>query len=662
MTIAYNAFGQPTSTTDPLLQATGFGYDGSGNLTTITDPLGNATTRTYDAVSRLIAQTDPRGQPTRFAYDSLNRLAQLTDALNGLTGFTYDPNGNLLTVTDARGNAITHTYDPMDRLATRTDPVGAVESFAYDGVGNLSQHTDRKGQVVTFSYDPLNRRTAAAYADGSSTSFTYDAAGRLLQAADSVGGMILNSYDILDHLTAHATGLGTISYQYDPLGRRTRMDAPGQASVFYGYDAASRLRMITQATLNPISIDYDPLGRRTLLTLPNGVSTEYQYDAASRLTALIYRNALGPLGDLTYQYDQTGNRTRVGGSFARTLLPDPVPSATYDAANRQVAFGGKTMTFDANGNLTILTDSGGLSTFTWDVRNRLAALIGPAITTLFAYDAQGRRVNKQITGQLTQYLYDGLDIIHELADQGPATYLRTLDIDEPLARNGVDFYLADALGSTLALTDLPGTLTTRYAYEAFGATTIEGIGSSNPFQYTGREHEGTGLYHYRARYYHPTLQRFVSEDPIRLAGGDVNRYSYVWNNPVNISDPLGLAGVKNMTNRPISASGNPGGFWDFQGTGDQVHFTIQPGQTVDIWNPTSEGVRDVDFVEGIKIPGTSFSPNVDIIADPRYHGPAAPILIVPRDPWNNPRPTGPAGTGGGSGGSGGGGRIDCRKC
>ena len=59
-----------------------------------------------------------------------------------------------------------------------------------------------------------------------------------------------------------------------------------------------------------MAIDYDPLGRRTLLTLPNGVSTEYAYDSASRLTALIYRNALGPLGDLTYQYDANGNVQR----------------------------------------------------------------------------------------------------------------------------------------------------------------------------------------------------------------------------------------------------------------------------------------------------------------------------------------------------------------
>ncbi len=71
-------------------------------------------------------------------------------------------------------------------------------------------------------------------------------------------------------------------------------------------------------------------------------------------------------------------------------------------------------------------------------------------------------------------------------------------------------------------------------------TEISGEISDNPFQYTGRENDGTGLYYYRARYYDADVGRFVSEDPIRFAGGDVNFYAYVGNNPVNMIDPFGL--------------------------------------------------------------------------------------------------------------------------
>src|SRR5262249_10853142 len=66
-----------------------------------------------------------------------------------------------------------------------------------------------------------------------------------------------------------------------------------------------------------------------------------------------------------------------------------------------------------------------------------------------------------------------------------------------------------------------------------------GQASTNWYQFTGRENDGTGLYYYRARYYHPTLSRFVSEDPLGFAGGDVDLYAYARNNPVGFRDPTG---------------------------------------------------------------------------------------------------------------------------
>jgi len=63
--------------------------------------------------------------------------------------------------------------------------------------------------------------------------------------------------------------------------------------------------------------------------------------------------------------------------------------------------------------------------------------------------------------------------------------------------------------------------------------------SGNEFQYTGRENDGSGLYYYRARYYHPGLQSFISEDPIGFAGGDFNVYAYVRDNPSSFTDPIG---------------------------------------------------------------------------------------------------------------------------
>lgn len=226
----------------------------------------------------------------------------------------------------------------MDRLTTQTEPVGAIESYQYDSMVNLTCHIDRKEQqaflatmlwtAVPVPVTPMKPRR------------TLSAMQQVVSFRRSIlwGGMIGNQYDALDRLMAQITNLGSVNYGYDSLGCRTRIDTPGQSPVTYGYDAASRLRQIVQGT-QAVDIQHDAVGRRTLLTLQYAVSTEYQYDPVSSLSALIYRNPLGTLGDLTYQYDRAVNRTGVGGSLARPLPPDPVDSALYDAANRRLQLG-----------------------------------------------------------------------------------------------------------------------------------------------------------------------------------------------------------------------------------------------------------------------------------------------------------------------------------
>ncbi len=537
----YNAFGQLVSATDALGNTTSFEYDSVGNLVATMDPLGNRTERTYDANSRLVMVKDPKGGVTRFGYDSLDRLVTASDPLGGTTTFSYDPNGNLLTVTDAKGQTTTHTYDPVNRLATRTDALNRTESYTYDPNGNLRTVADRKGQVTTHTYDAQNRRARTEYADGSSVAFAYDPSGNLLTAADSQTGSVTRSYDALDRLVEEVTPQGAITYAYDSAGRRSQMQVNGLEPVAYVYDVASRL---TAATRGPqaATLAYDPTNRRTSLTLPNGITVTYTHDEASRLIGQTFTGPGGVLGDLAYTYDVVGNRIATDGSWARSLIPSSVPSSNYDAANEQLAFGAFAQTFDANGNLLTQTDASGTTTYTWDARNRLSAISGPIVAAIFAYDAFGRRSSKTINGRSITFQYDGLDIIRESGTNGDAAYLRTLAIDEALTRTdgtGSVSYLADALGSTIALADSSAILSTHYTYEPFGETSVSGPVSSHLFQFTGRENDGTGLYYYRARYYVPTLGRFLSADPIGIASGQTNLYVYVFSNPVNFADPTG---------------------------------------------------------------------------------------------------------------------------
>ena len=110
---------------------------------------------------------------------------------------------------------------------------------------------------------------------------------------------------------------------------------------------------------------------------------------------------------------------------------------------------------------------------------------------------------KTINGQDTSFQYNGLDIVQESGGTGAVSHLRAFAIDEALVRTDTTsslFYLADALGSTVALTDSTGATPTSHTYAPLGDSAVTGTPNASPFQFTGRENDGTGLYYYRARF------------------------------------------------------------------------------------------------------------------------------------------------------------------
>ena len=157
------------------------------------------------------------------------------------------------------------------------------------------------------------------------------------------------------------------------------------------------------------------------------------------------------LESVGYEYDLNGKRTSMDRLNVTPKLPVPVSNTTYDDANRMLTINGQSLTYDLNGNLIQKGDT----TYVWDARNRLVQIVNPSMTASFKYDALNRRIEKTVNGRTTQYLYDGLDIIQEIEDgMVSANYIRSLNIDEPLARldmmGGVRFYHTDALGSVIA--------------------------------------------------------------------------------------------------------------------------------------------------------------------------------------------------------------------
>jgi len=186
--------------------------------------------------------------------------------------------------------------------------------------------------------------------------------------------------------------------------------------------------------------------------------------------------------------------------------------------------------------------SSGTDGYSWDARNHLVSTPSGAS---FQYDTLGRRVASTFGATTTNYLYDGVNVVQEIQNATPANLLAGLRVDEIFTRTDASgtaaHFLTDALGSTVALADATGTIETQYTYEPFGNTAVSGQPTANPFQYSGRENDATGLYFHRARYYSPTFQRFTAEDPIGFAGG-FNLYAYVQDNPISFNDPSGTQG------------------------------------------------------------------------------------------------------------------------
>ena len=279
--------------------------------------------------------------------------------------------------------------------------------------------------------------------------------------------------------------------------------------------------------------------------------------------------------DLSYGYDPAGRRTGMWGSYGRVSLPTATTSnAVYDLANRLTSWNGATVANDNNGNLT----SDGTFTYTYSPRNQLTLVKqGNQTRGSYTYDGLGRRVVRTVGGTTTKPAYDGWNLVQERASNGNsvvANYLTGLGLDQPFKRTAgtsTSYYLSDALGSIVGLADQTGAVPTSYTYEPYGKTTVSGTSSGSFLGFTGRENDSTGtlsLYNYRARAYSPTLHRFLTEDPIGYAGGEINVYAYVGDRPTYTIDPSGqfvlnlISGAIGFVSGFTGSALNGGGFVD----------------------------------------------------------------------------------------------------
>jgi RHS repeat-associated protein len=554
-------------------------YNAANLVLTATDALSDVTTYTYDANGNVLTVTDANSKVTTYAYNNKDQLTSVTDAANGVTSFGYDAAGNLVSKTNPRGKTTAYTYDNLSRLASESDPLSHVRSYSYDAAGRLTSRTDAKSQAISYTYNDRNELTNITYPDQSYVSFAYNDAGARTQMVDSTGTTSY-SYDSLYRLTSVTfPGSRTVSYGYDDAGRRTSITYPGGTNqATYAYDAANRLSSVTDWNSRAVAYAYDDAGRMTTATLPSstGIVSSYSYDNADRLTGIAHvQNGSTTIASVSYTLDAVGNRTqRVDQQGTHTYAYDnlyrltsvtyPGPATTSYAFD---AFGNRTSLTDGTGTTTYAYDDAerltsvtppspapvvnytwdnngdltarGSDSFAWDYEDRMTSATVNGVTTTFTYRGDGLRDSRTTGGNTTTFTWDvnrGLPVVLDDGNQ----YVYGAGLASMVTATGTYYYLADGLGSTMAIVDTSGAVQKSYTYDVYGTPTATGT-LANEFDFAGQETDPTGLQYLRARYMDPGTGRFISRDALAVVPSWKNSpFNYVGARACNSSDPSGL--------------------------------------------------------------------------------------------------------------------------
>jgi RHS repeat-associated protein len=465
---------------------------------------------------------------------------------------------------------VTYAYDYDSRETGETwhsgnasSSVTNIATFTFDAAGNELTAANANG-TYTMSYDADGRVTVVNELGWATLTFQYDAVGNRTSVKDSFGGVQTSVYDADNELvTQQITGRGStqleIDLTYTPTGKiasEARDNGLGPTTPvgvsYYYYDAADRLTGITDigtgsTVLLSYTYSYDPANNLTQ-EVDNGTLVTYAYNADNELTGA---------GAATFSYDATGNRTNSGYSTG--------------TGNELTAQGNWTYAYDHAGNETgkTNTSTGEVWTYSYDDKNELTQAVdvvsGLTTTVTYEYDPFGNRIEQSVATSggttVTKYAQDGWDPAlagstgnsnwNVWADLTNASamqtrYLRGDEVDQIFARissgGTAAFLLTDHLGSVVGVTNSSGSLTDTIVYDAYGNITSESSPTNGGvYKYTGREFDATtGLQYNRARYYDPTVGRWISQDPMGFDAGDSNLYRYVENAPTIATDPSGF--------------------------------------------------------------------------------------------------------------------------
>lgn len=598
-------------TSAPTYQTYTYQFTLSDKPFTLTDPASNVTTKTYDVLDRLSTVKDAENRLTTYSYDARSKLSGIIDA-TGVVSQTslYSNNGLLASIKDPNGNVTSYSRDGFDRLDKTTYADSSFEeNQVYDANDNVLTYRTRSGNTIVCTFDVLNRLSTKTPTGQAVVTFGYDLHNRLLSqstpvvAGNPASGNFQFGYDTAGRLKQETTPDSKLTqYQRDSNGNLTVLTYPDGYFVTRLYDQLNRL---TDVKLNgagtaALHYNYDQLSRRSSLSYGNGATSTYTFQLNDDLTA-IAAAFVGSSVTLSYGFNkvhQETSRTASDGSYV--WHPAIAGSVSYSAnnVNKYPTVGGISYAYDGNANLT----GDGTWTYTYDTENHLLTANKTGVSASYVYDPAHRQIQKTVSTTKTRYVYAGWQRIADY--DGTANtllnrYVYGIEFDEALIQvssAGVLTYLhSDRLGSIIATSDSSGAVVNKSKYSPFGENAPVGT----TFGFSGQRYDAeTGLHYYKRRHLSPTLGRFLQPDPIGYLG-DLNLYGYVRNNPLNLTDSMGLK---------TDNEHKPNTHWtDDQG---QEHWTDGKGN--DHWTD-SEGYEHyrepADGNEAIKDPKTG---NIEI--------------------------------------------------
>lgn len=545
----------------------------------------------YDSLGRTLRVK----QPEQSANSALNTSGN-PDNNSWSIGMTYDNNGNVLTTTDAKDTTVTFTYDELSRVETKTYEDGTpTVTFYYDGAGLSSVPDYSKGKTTKVSnslseskytqFDVMGRvLQAQQITDGTTytSSYEYTLAGDLKQEIYPISGRVVKtSFDgdgqisrIYGQATSSATErtyANTFMYMADGrieklrlgngLWEAAKINNRLQVTEFLmGHGSASGDlwkhtyeygELQTNGTVDTSKNNGD-IGKQTLSYngLANPFVQTFKYDSLSRLTEAKETNNSNQTWKQGFGYDRYGNRTsyeKYSGSTQLTLN-DVTNPGVDDDTNHLLSTDG--YTFDENGNMTV--DAEGRQ-FTFDGNNKQTEVKDDQDTTIghYYYDGEGRRVKKATAAGTTIFVYSLGRLIAEYSTETPASNPTT------------SYTVTDQLGSPRVIVNAWGAVVSRRDFMPFGEeiaadgtyrTTTQKYGQTDRVRqkFTGyQKDEETGLDFAEARMYQNLHGRFTAIDPLLASGKSVdpqtfNRYVYVMNRPLILTDSTGLQAGKKV--------------------------------------------------------------------------------------------------------------------